>query len=40
MSQYFPKLYERSSGKAKIELDLSIYVTKLDVSTLVAPLKQ
>ena len=31
MSQYFRKLYERSRGKVKVELDLSNYATKPDL---------
>ena len=31
MGQYFPKSYEHSSGKTKIELDLSNQTTKADL---------
>ena len=31
MSQYFPKSYEHSSGKTKVELDLSNQATKADL---------
>ena len=31
MSQYFPPLYNNSSGNIKVELDLSNYATKDDV---------
>ena len=31
MSQYFPKLYEHSSGNVKVELDLVNYATKIDL---------
>ena len=32
MSQYFPEQYERSGGNVKIELDLSNYETKSDLT--------
>ena len=31
MSQYFPNAYERSNGNTKIELNLSNFVTKVDL---------
>ena len=30
MSQYFPKLYERSGGNINVKMDLSNYPTKAD----------
>ena len=30
MSKYFPKPYKHFGGNVKVELDLSIYVTKAD----------
>ena len=32
MSQYFPKSYETSGRKIKLELDLSNYETKVDLN--------
>ena len=32
MSQYFPKPYKRSSGYTKVELDLSNYVARDDLT--------
>ena len=32
LSQNFPELYEHSSGNVKVELDLSNYATKADLT--------
>ena len=35
LSQNFPELYEHSSGNVKVELDLSNYATKADLTVVI-----